>query len=205
MDPSAPAQTRLDELERAVRLNPYLEPYRSEIGRVKLEIAQGWIQEVDNRRRQGAELEPAYTSATAAVDDAASAIKDAIAFSPLEYDNHVLLAELFNRAAVVNAAYAQRALEAATEAVDIEPFGPAARYAAGFAYANLGRLDEAAEQARMAVEMDPNYFAAWVLLGDLRVAKGDPAEARAAYQEALRIQPGEPALQAKVDSLNAGS
>ena len=60
------------------------------------------------------------------------------------------------------------------------------RFSLGNEYLKLEQPARAAEHLRRAVEHDPNYSAAWKLLGRALAESGEPAEALAAYHAGMK-------------------
>jgi len=61
------------------------------------------------------------------------------------------------------------------------------RYGLGHEYLKAGQFDRAAEQFRKAVEHDPQYSAAWKLLGKALTSTGRNADAIRAYETGIRV------------------
>jgi CheY-like chemotaxis protein len=61
--------------------------------------------------------------------------------------------------------------------------------ALGRALYDAGRTAEAGVELRRAVRVDPGSAAAWLALGEVHLARGEAAEARAAYERYLEIEP----------------
>lgn len=59
------------------------------------------------------------------------------------------------------------------------------RFGLGNAYLDAGEAAQAVVHLQRCVEFDPNYSAAWKLLGKARAALGDPAAARTAWEQGL--------------------
>ena len=59
------------------------------------------------------------------------------------------------------------------------------RFALASQYAAEGRLDQALEHAEVAVSRDPDYSAAWKLLGNVRRDAGRAADAAEAYRRGI--------------------
>lgn len=70
------------------------------------------------------------------------------------------------------------------------------RYGLGNEYLKAGRFDNAAEQLRRAVVLDPRYSAAWKLLGQALAAAGRTNEAVQAYENGRRAAEEKGDLQA---------
>lgn len=58
--------------------------------------------------------------------------------------------------------------------------------------ADLGRAGEAEADLQAALKIAPRYFPAWLNLGGLHEDRGERDKARAAYQRALEVKPGDP-------------
>jgi Tfp pilus assembly protein PilF len=61
------------------------------------------------------------------------------------------------------------------------------RFGLGMQYLAAGEPARAAEHLRAAVAFDPNYSAAWKLLGKALVESGAPAEAAEAYRQGIAV------------------
>lgn len=65
--------------------------------------------------------------------------------------------------------------------------GAALRFSIGAEYLKAGDAANAALQLRAAVERDPNYSAAWKLLGRALTEDGRPSEALDAYEHGIAV------------------
>lgn len=74
--------------------------------------------------------------------------------------------------------------------------GALLRYSLGNEYLKAGAPAEAAAQFRAATERDPNYSAAWKLLGKALTEAGDAAAALAAYRQGIEVATQKGDLQA---------
>ena len=63
--------------------------------------------------------------------------------------------------------------------------GALLRFSLGNALLAAGRADEAAGELRRALNFDPNYSAAWKLLGRALVESGDPDQARRVWADGI--------------------
>ena len=61
------------------------------------------------------------------------------------------------------------------------------RFSLGNEYLKTGDPVSAANHLRQAVVLDPNYSAAWKLLGRALVESGQPADALVAYREGIAV------------------
>lgn len=65
--------------------------------------------------------------------------------------------------------------------------GALLRFSLGNEYLKAASPQQAAVQFRCAVTLDPNYSAAWKLLGRALADSGEREQARAAYAEGIRV------------------
>jgi tetratricopeptide (TPR) repeat protein len=63
------------------------------------------------------------------------------------------------------------------------------RAALGRALSDAGRPADALGELRRATELDPTNGDAWLALGQVQLAGGDPAGARASYERNLAVDP----------------
>ncbi|HZL03888.1 MAG TPA: O-antigen ligase family protein [Coriobacteriia bacterium] len=168
------------EAKRAVRLNPFNDMYRTEIGSAyqrQFELAVG---------------SGDSASAGQYFTEAEHALQAVIDWTPMEYDNYVFLAHLYNQASFAygDASYAQKAVAVAQEGIKVEPFGPAIRLQMAVAYMTLGQPQQALETAERAIQMDSDYPDLWTVLGDANGELGNLEAAHEAYQRVLNLEPG---------------
>ena len=71
----------------------------------------------------------------------------------------------------------------------MRPRLPEANYAAGFALARLGRVNEAEARYRRALTVRPDFAAVWVSLGSLLREQGRDVYAEAALKRAVELRP----------------
>ncbi len=182
---------RVQHVENALRLNPYNDMYVSELGVAWKDVFSASASTL----LQMDPVDPAYAQQYATVQgqlaNAEAAYRDAIAFTPMEYDNYVFLANLYNQASYyLDAKYVEPAIEVGLQGVAVEEYGPAIRLQLAIAYMNADRYDEAIAQAKYGSELDPNYFEIRVILGDAYRYAGRIEEAKEAYRSVLAVQPG---------------
>lgn len=67
---------------------------------------------------------------------------------------------------------------------------------------HLERIDEAETELRQAVRINPGFIGAWLNLGLLHEDRGEVAEARSAYENALAIMPGNGRALARLAALD---
>jgi len=85
--------------------------------------------------------------------------------------------------------WASRARDAITEALRLDPADAGVHHALAVLFSETGRPAEAAEEARKALEVQPDSDLAHALLGDLLADAGNPA-AEGEYQRAIALRPG---------------
>ena len=85
-----------------------------------------------------------------------------------------------------------RALELANKAVSLNSALPVAYFVAGLAYRELGEYIKAYVEAEKAIENDPSYANAHLLLATLLVLAGRPEEGLERIRRAMRINPHHP-------------
>ncbi len=197
----AQGQTRVDEVEKAIELNPFNDMYRAELGLAHMDNAVAAITQLASGNSQ----DPAVRAlAQSHFDKAERAFLDVIDFVPWEYDNYVFITSLYSMGAeYLDPSYGEKAVEYGEKGVAVEPYGPAVRFQLARALMRLGRDAEAKGHLETAVKLDPKYTDAWVLLGDLNRATGDYAAARDAYQAALKRDPNLSTVQANLAAVEA--
>ncbi len=94
---------------------------------------------------------------------------------------------LFPRAAIRKAVPDEERLRAIEQVVRDEPEDPLGHYLLGIEYRMLGRLDDAANALRRAIERDPDYTAAYRELGKALRDAGKREEAIDAFERGLAV------------------
>jgi len=186
---------RVDNARRAVELNPYNDMYRAE-------VAVAWQDAFINL---AVAADPAQRDlAVKYFQNAEEAYRDTIAYVPMEYDNYVFLANLYNQGGFyLDTRYYEDAVEVGLEGVEVEPYGPGVRTQLAIAYMNLGRYDEAIEHAEFGAELDPRYVEIRAILGDAYRLAGRLEDARATYEEVLELAPDRTDAAAALESVEA--
>lgn len=78
------------------------------------------------------------------------------------------------------------------QAVDLDPYNPAAWFGRGRAYGRRGDTDRAVSDLEEAVKLAPSNAAAWEALGWARLHSGNDAGALDALNRLLTLRPGDP-------------
>jgi len=195
---SSQGEARVNDVVKAIELNPYNDMYRAELGLAWQDL---FIQSIS----QGVPTDPALRAqALTYFENAEESMLQVIEFVPTEYDNYVFLANLYNQAAYYfDDVYVANAVEIAKKGAEVEPFGPAIKVQLAFAYTNLGQFDDAIEQAGLAVDLDPNYMEAYSALGDAYRLSGRLEEAKQTYEAALAKNPTRTDMQQALAAVEA--
>ncbi|MCE5204289.1 MAG: O-antigen ligase family protein [Actinomycetia bacterium] len=188
---------RVENAKKAVELNPYNDMYRSEVGLAWQDMFIGMLS-------QGINDQQSRNQALEYLGQAEQALIDVIDYVPMEYDNYVFLANLYNQAAYyVDPVFAKNAVEVAERGKAIEPFGPAIRLQLAVGYMHQEDYEKAIAEAKSAVDMDPAYTDGWVMLGDANRLAGHWEAARDAYKTALAQAPGRTDVQQSLAAVEA--
>jgi hypothetical protein len=169
----------------AVRLNPFNDMYRAEVG-------MAYRQEMITAAQAGMQAEQAgqdSSSYKAVVkekfDAAVASLKDTIAFVPYEYDNYVFLASVYNiGGSLIDPKYYQDAIEWSKKGMLIEPYGPAIRTEYARALLATGKTQEGIKQLKDAWDMDHAHSEAATMLAQEYAKLGRVADAVALLKQA---------------------
>ncbi len=182
-DPAAGAL----ELRSAVRLAPYVDLYRQELGEV---YREGMLRLLGVQGGSGAPRPSA--DAASWFKEAETAMREAIGSSPRDIEGHKFLASLYNQGGLYfDRSYYHQAVQTAEQGLTIAPLSPSLLMEAGFGYAGEGNLSEATTLLERATTLSPGFATAWVYLGDVYVQAGQLAKAERAYETALALNPGD--------------
>jgi O-antigen ligase len=185
--------------ERAVKLNPWNDMYRAEVGLANTDEV---IAALSSASQQGVNQQTAISQAQAAFGRAEFSLKETIDFVPWEYDNYVFLANLYNLGGqFFNPAYYDRAIEIGLEGKRVEPFGPAIRLQLARSYVSTGQPKKAIKELQEAFDMDPAYTDVVNLLQELYLQEGDRAAALRVLKKAEAFKPGQPGVADKLSAL----
>ncbi len=184
--------------ERAVKLNPWNDMYRAEVG---LALTDETIAALN---ASGSGDAQSIERAKALFQRAEASMLETIEFVPWEYDNYVFLANLYNMAGqFFDRAYFDKAVEIAKKGIEVEEFGPAVRFQLARAYLATGQVDEAIVQLERCVEMDPAYTEAVTALSQLYEQRGRIDDAIRVLRLANDHAPGQSGVEDKLKALEA--
>ncbi|MDZ4168905.1 MAG: O-antigen ligase family protein [Coriobacteriia bacterium] len=194
---------RTQYAEQAVRLNPWNDMYRAEVG---LALTDEAIAAINAAGTDPAGQEAARATALQAFTRAEKALLDTIAFVPPEYDNYVFLANLYNMGGqFFDPAYYDKAIAIALKGVEVEEFGPAVRFQLARAYLSTDQQDKAIEQLEINVAMDPAYVESVTALAQIYEMRGDLKNAIRVLRVAEDYRPGQAGVADKLAQIEASS
>jgi len=194
-------QQRLAAAEAAVRLNPYNDMYRAAVGTVHSDAFRALLRQARAEEEAGQDSTLTMEAATVAFERSAESLKDTIAFVPLEYDNYLFIADVYNLAGeTISARYFQDAIEWSRRGIEVSRFGPGIRYQYAVALNGVEDFDEARAQLLLAIEMDPRYVEPRMLLADIYLRDGDVAAALEQFEAVRRIDPEYPNIDRLIET-----
>ena len=175
---TGPARTAA--ARKAVRLNPFNDMYRAEVGLALTDEVFDSYSAAQAAGSSGQDTRQPMAAMQQKFQEAEAALLETIAFVPAEYDNYVFLSNLYNVAGqMINPSYYDKAVAIADKGKAVEQFGPAIRVQRARALVSLGRLEEAREDMEFAVKMDPVFPEATLLLASIYENLGRPDAALA--------------------------
>jgi O-antigen ligase len=185
-------QPRVDATLAAVRLNPYNDMYRAEVGLAYRDMMLQHLNEAQQAQTAGQSPAAGLQAAAASYAQSVASLEDTIKFVPWEYDNYVFLASLHNLAGqALDPKYYAAAKQVAQDGMAVEPFGPAILVEYARANQATGDLPTATDAAGRAAQMDPGFSDAWVLWSNLLNQGGNKAQAIDVLKQFLaRTPPG---------------
>ncbi|MGV8083250.1 MAG: O-antigen ligase family protein [Coriobacteriia bacterium] len=163
--------------QKAVELNPLNDMYRAEVGLAYIDEFLVDIDSAVNAQSSG-DTDSISTYVNEASKDfksAESSLKDTITLFPDEYDNYVFLANLYVLGGQVfgDSEYYQNAITVADAGIEIEKYGPAVRAQRARALYALGQDEEAIDELKYCMELDPAYVEGGTILAQIYEAQGD--------------------------------
>ncbi|MDF1543261.1 MAG: O-antigen ligase family protein [Anaerosomatales bacterium] len=189
--------------ESAVRLNPYNDMYRAQVGVVYTDIFRSLLQQ-----SQSAGQDPTATQQQAEqyFRIATASLRETIDFVPLEYDNYLFITNAYNMAGqALSPSYFQDAADWARKGIEVSEFGPGIRFQHAVALDGTGDSEAAREELVAAIEMDPRYVEPRVFLGDLYVRAGDDAAALEQFERVRELDPDYPRIDELIESVSGTS
>lgn len=197
IDVLAPDQD-LDAALKAVKLNPYNDMYRAEVGLAYMDYASqvlaGAQQGDTTTIQQGYNL----------MQEAEKSFKQTIKFVPAEYDNYVFLANLYIQMGnYFDPAYYEQAKAIAIRGMEVEKYGPAMRVEYARALHATQEDPEAIRQLKYCLKLDPAYGAAAYLLSTIYEGQGDMTNALQVLKDVNTRFPNQAGIADRIAALEA--
>lgn len=197
---------RIANAQEAVRLNPYNDMYRAEVGLAYTDEVIALVTQAMSTEQTGGDASQLYARASDTFSLAEGEFRDVIAFVPEEYDNYVFLANLYNLAGqFFDRKYFEEALEVSRQGIEVERFGPAIRFQHARALYETGKVDEAIKELEYAHSMDPKYVELTLLLAEYKQSRGDIEGALKVLKETAGWRPDEQGVQDAIRRLESSA
>ena len=204
---TAPSLTeRTAESLRAVKLNPLNPQYRGSVGLAYLDEVRAYLRAGAQAQKNGRDTTQYAEAVKKNFASAESALKDAIAFVPDEYDNYVSLAGLYNvGGASLSKDLYQSAIDVEKRGLQVEPFGTAIRARLAQSLLATGKTAEAVKTLEYCVRIDPTGGTAALILASVYRQQGKTAEALAVLKSVEAVAPGQSGVADAIKQLEAGA
>jgi O-antigen ligase len=191
---------------RAVKLNSLNPTYRGAVGFAYLDEVRAALQAGAQAQQNGEDTTPYAEAVKQSFARAETALKDAIAFVPDEYDNYVTLADLYNVGgeALTKDLY-QSAIRVAEQGLEVAPFGTAIRVQLARSLLGIGKRAQAVKTLEYVVRIDPTGGQAALMLADLYQQQGKTAEALAVLRGVEALAGGQPGVAEAIQQLEASA
>ena len=190
----------------AVRLNPLGHAYREHLGVAYINEALRQFGLAEQAYARGEDPTRFLTDAERSLDAGESALRESIAWAPTFYASYQYLATLHNlRGDLLESdSEYEAAIRVAQRAREIDRFAMATRVEHAYALHALGRTDEAVALLEESRAIVPGHERAALLLAGILEESGDRDGALRVLREAVAAQPGQPALEQAVRTLETG-
>jgi Tfp pilus assembly protein PilF len=189
-----------------VRLNPFDGMYRVQVGLAYEGEVKAFLAAGSTAQQQGQDTTPYANALRDRFARAEAAFKDALRFTPDEYDYYVALADLYNLGGqIIDKRFYTGAVEVARKGIGVERYGPAIRVQLARALFATGQTAEAVRQLEYSLEMDPAYGGAALPLAQAYWKAGNKAEALAVLKTADALLPGQPGIAEAIAAIEASA
>jgi putative inorganic carbon (hco3(-)) transporter len=197
---------RAQAVRRAVSLNPYNGSYRTELGQAYEAEVRGYLATASAAKNAGQDASPWVEMAKQSFTKGVTALEDAMAFQPDEYDNYVSLGDLYNLGGqTLDGSYYTEAMAIANRGLQIEPYGTYIRTVLGYALLSTGKTDEGISVLEASMQMDPRDSRAALLLAQAYERNGRANDALALLRSVEKLRPGQAGVAGAIKKLEAGS
>lgn len=194
-------ELRLASAQTAVRLNPYNDMYRAEVGNIHHGAFRNVLRQANEERAAGNDAGPLFELAERYFAMTVGSLRETIEFVPLEYDNYLFITNTYNLAGeALSRDYFQDSIDWALRGIAVSEFGPGIRYQYAVALNGIGDYETAKQQLLYAIEMDPRYVDPRVLLADNYLRQGDDAAALEQLERVRELEPGYPGIDELIES-----
>lgn len=196
---------RAAHADRAVALNPLSEFYRQRRAALHVDAYTMLSRQAAETAAAGGDASALLAEADTAFGRAQAAVFDAIDHAPVQVENQLVLARLYNAAGHhIGPQYYAKAIAAAMDAIALSPNAPEVRVQYAIALKNTGDEAETERQLLAAVELDPEYPDPLVLLGELYRLNGDATTALGYFERVKAIDPAYPGIDALIEQMREG-
>lgn len=195
----------IELVRRAARLQPLNGTYKEALGLAYAARAREYLSAGAAAEQRGDDTTLYAEAFRENFANAERAFKDAIAFTPSEYDSYVSLAELFNLGGeALREDLYQSAVQVARQRLEVGPFGTAIRAQLARALLAQGKTDEAVKELEYVVRIDPSDGRAALVLAGVYQQQGKTAEALALLRAVDARMPGQAGVAEAIQRLEAG-
>lgn len=199
---TASASERVEGALRATELNHLNADYKQGLGRAYTEEMRAHLRAGAEAQQKGEDTTPYARAVRRSFAQAEAALLEAIDFIPGEYDNHMLLASLYNLAGeTMDPSRYQDAVEAAEKALEIMPLATTARLQLAQSLVATSRIAEAVETLETCMDIDPSNGAAAYSLTSLYRQLGRDEDALELLKSVEARAPGQPGIAEAIEEL----
>jgi O-antigen ligase len=192
---------------RAVKLNPFNDMYRAEVGLALTDETLDYINQAQQAQQSQQDPQALILQAQQKFNAAEASLRETIAFVPPEYDNYVFLANLYNMGAQVfsQPQFYVKADEAAKQGILVERFGPAIRVQRARALLGQNKQPEAIKELETAFGMDNAYTEAALLLSQLYEQAGRSGQALIVLKRTEAVKSGQAGIAEAITRLESAA
>jgi len=200
-------EARTNAAMRAVKLNPFNDMYRAEVGLALSDETLEYINQAQQAQQAQQDPKALILKAQEKFNAAEQSLHETIAFVPPEYDNYVFLSNLYNMGAQVfnQPQFYTKADQVAQQGIKVERFGPAIRVQRARALLGLGKTADARKELETAFNMDNAYTEAALLLSQVYEEAGRYSDAIAVLKKTEAVNPGQTGIADGIARLEASA
>lgn len=165
---------------QAVILNPFLDSTRRSYALTNLQIAIALSNKTDLTEQEQEQV-------SLLIEQAVREAQASTAIDPLDSQNWVVLAQIYQELIGSVEEAEQWAVNAYIEAIQTSPADPLLRVQLGTILLNQEQVQQAANLFIQATELKPNLASAYFYLGQAQLLNKNPVEAKRAWQQALAL------------------